>query len=591
MATSSDTLHDERTKSASITTWFEGMHRELPGYFKLLLIFGLVSNLLLLVSPLYMLQIYDRVITSGSTDTLIWLTVIAIFLFGIYAAAEMARRRICALAAEEIEEKISERIFQQFDKEVEAGSTLPQQLMTLSRLRGFFQNQMILPFFDIPFAPLFLIILFVIHPVIGVLGFVGGGLLLFVAIMAERKTRDISKRASATSAKAFELASGLGRQRSAMVAMGLAHNALSTWRNTKAAARELNLDAGAQEGAFTAASRSGRQILQILILGVGAALAIAQEISPGAIVAGSIIMARTLAPVDQIVGSWRAITQSRGAWEQLDSSLDKEPIPEFTPLPRPSSKLSINRLAVTAPGMDKPLIYPFAVEFTGGQFIAVMGTNGSGKTSLLQTLASAWPASEGTISLGGRNMHDWPNQDCGKYVGYVPQSIELIPGTIGENIARMGKAEADEIIAAAKQVGAHEMILSLPKGYETPIGNGNSLSAGQRQLVGLARAVFGNPILLLLDEPTANLDAEAARAVIKTLKKLRQGGSIIVAATHDQNLIVGSTNILAIRGGTVSIADTKKYLQSMKSNAAAKSKNTETGLTSAQGTTTAGADQ
>ncbi len=567
----------DQSKGRSLFQWFEGMHRELPGYFKLLLLFGLVSNLLLLVSPLYMLQIYDRVITSGSIDTLIWLTIIAIFLFGIYAAAEMARRRICALAAEDIEETISERIFTQFDKEVDAGKSLPQQLMTLSRLRSFFQNQMILPFFDIPFAPLFLIILFIIHPLIGVLGLVGGALLLFLAIMAERKTRDISQRASATSAYAFELASGLGRQRSAMVAMGLAQNSLAKWRETKAAARDLNLDAGAQEGAFTAASRSGRQILQILILGAGAALAIAQEISPGAIVAGSIIMARALAPIDQIVGSWRAITQSRGAWDQLDNSLDKQEADQFTPLPRPAAHLKLDRLAVTAPGMSKPLIHPFAVEFTGGSFIAIMGANGSGKTTLLQTIASAWPAASGTVSLGGRNVHQWPNQDCGQYVGYVPQAIELIPGTIGENIARMGKAEPEAIIEAAKKVGAHEMILSLSKGYETAVGNGNSLSAGQRQLVGLARAIFGNPVLLLLDEPTANLDSQAAKLTIETLQRLQKNGAIIMAASHDHNLISSSSHILAIRNGAASIADTKQYMQSLQKPAAKVKAKTQTG--------------
>lgn len=554
----------QQIKQSTLFTWFSGMHRELPGFFKLFLIFGLVSNILMLVSPLYMLQIYDRVLTSGSTDTLIWLSIIAVFLFGIYAAAEMAKRRVSSLAAEEIEEKISERIFRQFDSETSAANKLPQQLMTLGRLRGLFQNQMILPFFDIPFAPLFLGIMFIIHPIIGFVGLIGGGLLLFLAIMAERKTRDISQRASATSSHAFELASGLGRQRSAMVAMGLAQNALTKWRLTKLAARELNLDAGAQEGAFSSASRSGRQILQIMILGTGAALAISQEISPGAIVAGSIIMSRALAPIDQIVGSWRAITQSRNAWEELDETLDKSEPEEFTPLPKPDAKLNIDRLSVSVPGLSKPLIYPFSVQFTGGQFIALMGANGSGKTSMLQTIASAWPAASGSVALGGRNVHDWPNQDCGQYVGYVPQGIELIPGTVAENIARMGQAESEDIIAAAKKVNAHDMILGLAKGYETEVGTGASLSAGQRQLIGLARAVFGNPVLLLLDEPTANLDPEASRTMLSTIHQLRKEGAIIIAATHDQNMVANSTHIMAIRGGAVSIADTKEYIKSLK---------------------------
>lgn len=542
-------------------SWFSSMNRQLPVYFKAILVFSLVSNLLLLVAPLYMLQIYDRVLTSGSTDTLIWLTVIAVFLLAIYGATEVAKRRLCALAAEELEETISERIFAEFDDTPDQGAKLPQRLMTLGRVRGFFQNQTLLPFLDIPFVPLFLILLFLIHPVIGAMSLVGGTILLTLAIFAEFNARDVNKKANEVSSKAFELASGLGRQRSAMVAMGLADKALGSWRDTKKLARELNLEAGAREGRFSAAARSGRQMLQILILGAGAGLAIAQEISPGTIVAGSIIMARALAPVDQIVGSWRAVAQARSAWFDLENTIERGEAEEFTALPRPDAHLALERLAVSTPGAKAPLINPFGIELSEGQIVGLVGGNGSGKTTLLQTIAGVWEPRSGKVMLGRREVHDWPNADRGQYVGYVPQNIELLSGTIAQNIARMAQGpDATQVIEAAKHAGAHEMILQLPHGYETQVGAADTLSAGQRQLIGLARALFGNPVLLLLDEPTANLDKTSSANVIANLQNAAQSGMIVIVATHDLNLISKAHNVLAIRQSTVSIAKAKDYV-------------------------------
>lgn len=554
---------EQAPEKARSLDWFASMNRELPQYFKAILIFSLVSNLLLLVAPLYMLQIYDRVLTSGSTDTLLWLTIIAVFLLAIYGATEVAKRRLCALAAEEFEENVSERIFAEFDETPDSGKHLPQRLMILGKVRAFFQNQTLLPFLDIPFVPLFLILLFLIHPVIGALSLVGGAILLGLAIYAEFNARDVNKKANSVVAKAFELSSGLGRQRSAMVAMGLSDNALESWRETKTAARALNLEAGAREGKFSAAARSGRQMLQILILGSGAALAIAQEISPGTIVASSIIMARALAPIDQIVGSWRAVTQARSAWWELEPTMQREEVAEFTPLPRPDAHLALERLAVSAPGADAALINPFGIELSQGQIVTLVGGNGSGKTTLLQTIAGVWEPRSGTVALGKRDVHDWPNVDRGQYVGYVPQNVELLSGTIAQNIARMAKEhDANQVIEAAKLAGAHDMILALSHGYETLVGGNTSdgLSAGQRQLIGLARAMFGDPVLLLLDEPTANLDEASSRVAITNLRNAAERGAIVMVATHDLNLIASSNNVLAIRKATVSVAKASDYV-------------------------------
>ena len=556
-----NTAHNKRPQTHAqregYLAWLAALRHELPGFLGPLLGFSVVVNLLLLVAPLYMLQTYDRVLTSGSTDTLIWLTVIAVFLLGIYAVAEAGRKRITALAAETIEEVFSQRSFARFEQQSDNANQLSNDLAYLGRVRALFQNQLIMPFVDTPFVPFFLLVLFLVHPVIGTLGLIGGILVFAVAAVAEVTTRTLNQEAIVVSNQAHQLANGLARQRSAMVAMGLIQNAQRKWQATKSHARQLSLEASAKEGAFSGSARALRQILQILVLGTGAALAIAQEISPGAIVAASIVLSRALAPIDQIVGSWRAITQARAAWDLLqdvrEMPADKQ---HFTALPRPTTALTIERLTVQTPGQEEPLIRPFSIDLHGGQFISVVGGNGAGKTSLLQTLAGAWQPGSGRVSLGARPLHQWSSEDRGQYVGYVPQDVELLPGTIGENIARMSDAEAAPIIEAATKAGAHEMILALPQGYETPLLQSGDigLSAGQRQMIGLARALFNNPVLLLLDEPTANLDVQTAARVTDQLKSAAANNTIVIVATHDQAVIEASENRLLLKNGAVMAA-------------------------------------
>jgi len=262
---------------------------------------------------------------------------------------------------------------------------------------------------------------------------------------------------------------------------------------------------------------------------------------------------------------WQAqIAAARQAWNQLSDAIARPTETEaFTPLPRPDSKLELERLCVTIPGQSEPLIRPFGFQASGGHMIAVLGGNGEGKTTLLQTLAGAYVPRSGAVKLGGRNLHKWAVEDRGQYIGYVPQSIELLPGTVGENIARMTDAAPADIIEAAKKSGAHDMILGLPKGYETQVGTPGigGLSAGQRQLVGLARAVFGNPVLIILDEPTANLDPAAVFRTVSHLNSLAKSGTIVIAATHDLKLIQATSNVLVVKAGGIMSADTRRYLE------------------------------
>ncbi|WP_339738190.1 ATP-binding cassette domain-containing protein [uncultured Maricaulis sp.] len=525
--------------------------------------FSLASNLLLLVSPLYMLQVYDRVLGSGSTDTLIWLTALAVMLLGVYGASEAARRRICALAGIEFENFLVPKIFAKFEAGTGGAPALSQDLALAGRIQGALQAGTILPFADLPFAPIFLAALFMVHPLLGGLGLIGAAIVFGVAVAAEMTTRDASKYSQTALSGANEMAAGLERQRSAMVAMGLVQAAFGKWKAAKRAGQDFSLQAAKADGKFTAISRAARQVLQIFILGAGAALALTQDISPGSIVASSIILARALGPIDQIVGGWRSNVLAWRAWTQLQDRLDEiDEDARFTPLPRPASELALERFSVVVPGAKEPLIHPFSYTAKGGQIIALAGANGAGKTTLLQTLSGAWLPGSGAARLGGRTLHEWVSADRGRYVGYVPQDVELLPATIAENIDRLAAAGPDAVIQAAKTAGAHEMIVALPDGYDTRVGPGGAhLSAGQRQMIGLARALFGDPVLLLLDEPTANLDAAAAPLLIKALVEAAARGAIVLASSHDRRLIERANTVMLLRNGSILAATAEQYLK------------------------------
>lgn len=518
------------------------------------LAFSLALNLLLLVAPLYMLQIYDRVLASASLDTLVWLSVIAGGLLALYAAADGARRRVLSLAADQLERDVEPVVAAVCMNAGGEGPQLGVELGHVDRIVQHARQGGLAPLFDLVFAPLFFAALFLIHPVIGFAGLAGAGVLLVIAALGHLASRGAAEDGDQAAGAARAFAAGIERQRIAILSMGLGARAFERLAQRRRRASEALSEAALRDGFASGAARAGRQILQIVILGAGAFLALNQQISAGAIVAGSILAGRALGPIDQIIGGWNQLVRVRAAWAALGACISADGArARLGASPAPEATLCLEALCVAAPGAQSALIRAFNLELGAGMLTVLVGPNGSGKSSLLNTLAGVWAPFQGAVRLGGRDMHAWPSDDRGRHVGYVPQAIELLPGSVRDNIARFDPdAAQDAVFDAARRAAAHDTIQRLPLGYDTPVGPGGvPLSAGQAQLIGLARAFHGDPTLVLLDEPTANLDAEAAARMIAAMGDAKRRGAVIVVSTHDARLMRLAECALVIRDGAV----------------------------------------
>ena len=512
-------------------------------------LFSVCVNMLLLVSPIYMLQVYDRVLSSGSYDTLVLLSVMAIGLLLVYGAAEGGRRRVLALMGNQLNNQLNARTFQSGIRAESGSGQLERSVTDLGRVQGFLINGTVQPLLDLPFVPLFIGLVFLIHPALGALGLLGALLLLTLAILTEKLSRSTLADALQREQVSNNFLSGVSRQHAAIVSMGMFDRVQSRWTDMRSSAVSGSLDAMNKMAFLSAFSKSLRQILQVGVLALGAYLALQQLISPGAIIASSIILGRGLAPIDQIVSMWRQIIQVRASWNNLNEQLqESENTNASVALPRPASFLEISNLMTGFPGAEEAISPQFSLNVEAGEVLLVLGASGGGKTSFLQTISGAWRPFKGKVSLGGRPLHDWAVEDRGKYIGYLPQNIELLPGTIAENIARFNYSSEEKIFVAARLSGAHEMILGLKDGYDTLLGPGGAhLSAGQLQSIGITRAIYNLPAAVFLDEPTANLDAKATARLLKMLLQIKKAGGLAVVATHDLRLLNVATNVLTFQ--------------------------------------------
>jgi len=518
-----------------------------------------------------MLQVYDRVLTTGSLPTLLVLTGIAFFLMVIYLFADAGRKRVLARAAERLSEAMAEPALRGgLRRHAQSSAETVQAVSNLNQVQQALAQGLPGVIFDLPFVPFFLIILFFVHPLLGAIGLVGAILLVGLAILQERITGEPLKQARAAEQGAQTELTQLVRQRGAVVGMGMADRASQRWFSLRNASMQQSLSAGVPSTFFGSGTRALRMLLQIAILGSGAFLATQGLVSSGAIIASSIVMGRGLAPIDQAVNSWRQLMSTRTAFDELSAWVEDEDMAERvepTPMPRPEPRLRLEELSIGVPGADEPLLSTVDHHFDRGRIIALLGHSGSGKTSLLQTLAGAWPVRSGTARLGERDLIRWDSTDRGRHIGYLPQHVELLRGTVFENIARFTEASPEAVVEAAQLVGCHQLILGFPDGYDTKIGEGGAyLSAGQRQIVGLARAFFGNPALLLLDEPTAHLDTDLSAKLMQRFAEMsrlptRERTTTAIVATHDLRLINAADDVMAIRDRKVGIMPRDSYLE------------------------------
>ncbi|KRC30235.1 type I secretion system permease/ATPase [Acidovorax sp. Root219] len=521
-------------------------------------IFSMVANVLMLAPTMYMLQVFDRVMSSRSELTLIVMSLITLFFFIVMAFAEWMRSRVLVHAGLRLDGVLSTRVFNaSFEARLsQTGASVVRAFTDLIQIRQFLTGNGILAFFDIPWAPIYLAVLFFLHPVLGYAALVFAAIQGALAWFGHRHTVAPSEAASkATSESGAYLQSKL-RNAEALESMGMVHNLRPHWAKRHAKALELHGQAQALTHRISAWSKLIRYSQQSLALGIGALLVIDGQLSPGGMIAANVLMGRALAPIDMLVSTWRSFIGARSAFERLEDLLRTHPERDAA-LSRvaPKGDVVVRGLVATAPGRPLPILKGVSTAAPAGTVTVVLGPSGSGKSTLARCLMGIWPGASGEVLLDGLPIDGWDRMELGPYLGYLPQDIELFEGSIAENIARFGQVDPEKVIAAARSAGLHEMILRFPKGYDTPIGEaGNLLSGGQRQRVGLARAMYGDPVMVVLDEPNANLDDVGEAALVRAVQELKSKGCTVFLITHRPGILAVADRLLVLQDGAV-VAD------------------------------------
>jgi ATP-binding cassette, subfamily C, bacterial len=519
-------------------------------------VFSLCINVLLFVSPLYMLQIYDRVMSSRSVGTLIALTVIASVLLAVYGILEMLRTRVLVRAGIMFDGKIADLAFNAIHRGMlrRPGGNLGQGLRDVDTLREFLTGAGLLAFCDAPWFPVFVFGAFLLHPWYGWIAIVGSLVLWGLTLLNEILTkRDLTEATNANIA-ASQRAATTFRNIEVLQAMGMLGALRSVWSGMHLHHLGWQARASDRAGALIATAKFFRTFLQIVILGTGGYLAINREISPGGIIAGSIIIGRALQPMELAVGNWRGFVAARGAFKRLKDLFDLAGNPASRmSLPRPEGSLSVENVLVVAPGQRTPILRGVSFALAAGEVLCIVGPSGAGKTTLARVLTGIWPIAGGALRLDGYDLSQWDAQELGQYIGYLPQDVELFSGSVALNISRFQDgADPAEVIAASTLAGCHEVIQQMTEGYNTQIGEGGqALSGGQRQRVALGRALYGRPSLVVLDEPNSNLDSAGEEALTRAIRSLKAAGTTVVLITHKINILATADKILVMAGGVV----------------------------------------
>lgn len=501
--------------------------------------FSGVVNILMLAGSLYMLQVYDRVIPSRNIATLLGLSLMVLFAYLVQGYFDALRSRMLCRVATLFDVGLQRSVHTALATLPLRGArpmVLQQPLRDLDQIRGFMSSMGPTAFLDMPWIPIFLIALFMFHPAIGMTAVLGTVAIVAMTLLTERLSRDAAKAAMDCSAHRQVLADATQRNAEVIRALGMTDRFGARWSQINERFLQQNAHATDVYANLGSAAKVLRYMLQSGLLGIGAYLVVADQASGGIMIASSIMMGRALAPVEIALGSWKQLVAARQGITRLRDICRvtaKPPVPSVS-LRRPYRELVVQSLAVAAPGSDKLIVSNISFSLRAGMGLAVLGASASGKTSLSKALVGIWPASQGVVRLDGAAIDQWDSEELGRHIGYLPQEVALFDGTVAENVCRFDdRASSDAILKAAQIAGVHEMILRLPEGYSTRIGQGGmALSAGQRQRIGLARAVYGDPFLVVLDEPNANLDADGENALGRAIGTLRRSGSIVIVISH-----------------------------------------------------------
>jgi len=516
-------------------------------------VFSLFINLLMLLPSIYMMQVYDRVLGSNSTSTLLMLTLLAVALFAMLGALEWVRSQILIRVSTRFDLLLNERLYRVLFRQalMSGGKSSTQPLSDLLVLRQFLSGNGLFAFFDAPWLPVYVGLLFLFHPSFGVVAIFSAVVLILLAIWNEQATHDDLEQANKVSVENGNITARNLRNAEVVHALGMLPDLLARWQDKQKKLIMLQSVASEKAGLIAALSKTYRLTVQSLILGLGAWLAIDKEISPGLMIGGSILLGRALAPIDIMIGSWKQFLSARTAYERLNTLLGQFPAEaERMPLPLPKGTFTAEQAVIVPPGSKSAVIKGVNFTIEAGTFVALIGASASGKSTLARALLGIWPTANGVIRLDGADVAQLDRSLLGSCVGYLPQDIELFDGSIADNIARFGELDSNKVVAAAQAAGVHEMILQLPKGYDTEIGGtGGLLSAGQRQRVGLARALYGDPVLVVLDEPNSNLDDLGEQALARALVALKVRGCTIIVITHRVGILGMVDRIMVLSEG------------------------------------------
>ncbi len=538
---------DEPFKPITLETAFAACRRAVFGTAAL----SFVINLLMLTGPLYMLQVYDRVLTSRSLETLTVLTGLLIGLYAFLGMLDLIRTRILSRVALRLDRLLGPSLLAGAIS-TGAGGQTQQPLRDLEQIRQFVSGPAPSAVFDLPWSPLFVALIFLLHPMLGIVALAGALVLIVLSVANQLLTREPLARATEDLARTHAIVEAGRRGAETLRAMGMAQSHRARWLGEHRAALTRQLQASDIASGFTVTIKIGRLLLQSLILGTGAYLAINDAMSPGAMIAASIIATRALAPVEQLIAQWRSIITTSGAVKRCRTALsDAQTTEQNLALPEPQGELDVAKLYVAAPGRTDPVLKGLSFRLQPGDAVAVIGPSASGKSTLARALVGVWPLRHGEIRLDGAELTQWDPEKLGRHIGYLPQDVVLFDGTIVENIARLEpNPDPRTVLAAAIAAGVHEMILRLEDGYGTRVGEGGvALSGGQRQRIALARALYGNPALIVMDEPNANLDRDGEAALVTAIKGARAAGSTVVVMAHRQSVLAAVNHVLVLKDG------------------------------------------